>query len=99
MLGYAGEFRGGKHSQFEGGVRVPFIIRWPEKVKAGHVDSVNVGSFIDWLPTLCSLAGIDALPTGLDGEDISDMWLGANTQTNDATVLENKCSRWCTVDA
>ena len=77
MLGYAGELRGGKHSQFEGGVRVPFIIRWPEKVKAGHVDSVNVGSFIDWLPTLCSLAGIDALPTGLDGEDISDMWLGA----------------------
>ena len=77
MLGYAGEFRGGKHTQFEGGVRVPFIIRWPEKVKAGHVDSVNVGSFIDWLPTLCSLAGIDALPKGLDGEDISDMWLGA----------------------
>lgn len=77
MLGYAGEFRGGKHTQFEGGVRVPFIIRWPEKVKAGHVDSFNVGSFIDWLPTLCSLAGIDALPTGLDGEDISDMWLGA----------------------
>ena len=32
MLGYAGPFRGGKHTQLEGGVRVPFIIRWP-----GHV--------------------------------------------------------------
>jgi arylsulfatase A-like enzyme len=32
MLGYAGEFRGGKHTLYEGGTRVPFIIRWP-----GHV--------------------------------------------------------------
>ena len=77
MLGYAGEFRGGKHTQYEGGTRVPFIIRWPGHVKAGRVDSENVCSFIDWLPTLCSIAGVNRLPEQLDGEDITDMWLGS----------------------
>lgn len=76
MLGYAGQFRGGKHDQLEGGVRVPFIVRWPGKVKAGRLDKDSVCSFIDWLPTLCSITGIKDLPAGLDGEDISDIWLG-----------------------
>ena len=78
MLGYAGEFRGGKHTQFEGGTRVPFIIRWPGHVNAGRVDTNNVCSFIDWLPTLCSIAGVTKTPKNLDGEDISDIWKGAN---------------------
>ena len=80
MLGYAGKFRGGKHEQYEGGTRVPFIIRWPDKVQAGRVDATNVCSFIDWLPTLCSVAGIEELPQQLDGEDVSDIWLGADRQ-------------------
>lgn len=75
MLGYAGKFRGGKHQQLEGGVRVPFIIRWPDHIEAGRVDDQSVTSFIDWLPTLCAIAGIDQLPEGLDGEDVSDIWL------------------------
>ena len=76
MLGYAGEFRGGKHDQYEGGTRVPFIIRWPERVPADRVDSTSVCSFIDWLPTLASIAGIKELPENLDGEDTSDIWQG-----------------------
>lgn len=80
MLGYAGQFRGGKHEQYEGGTRVPFIIRWPGKVKAGRVDTTNVCSFIDWLPTLCTIAGINELPKDLDGEDISDALFGADRQ-------------------
>ena len=76
MLGYAGEYRGGKHTQFEGGTRVPLIIRWPGNVKAGRVDTKNVTSFIDWLPTLCAITGIEKLPKQLDGEDISDIWRG-----------------------
>jgi N-acetylgalactosamine-6-sulfatase len=80
MLGYAGEFRGGKHEQYEGGTRVPFIVRWPGHVKAGRVDTRNVCSFIDWLPTLCAIAGIEKLPEQLDGEDVSDIWLGADRQ-------------------
>lgn len=77
MLGYAGEFRGGKHNQYEGGVRVPFIIRWPGHIKENYIDDTNVSSALDWLPTLCSIAGIGNLPKGLDGEDVSDIWFGA----------------------
>ena len=80
MLGYAGELRGGKHSQYEGGLRVPFIIRWPGQVPAGRIDTENVCSFIDWLPTLCKVAGVEELPGGLDGEDVSDIWFGAHRQ-------------------
>ena len=78
MLGYAGEFRGGKHTFYEGGTRVPFIIRWPGHVKADRVDTTNVCSFIDWMPTLCAITGVEALPDRLDGEDISDIWLGTD---------------------
>lgn len=76
MLGSPGHFRGGKHQQYEGGTRVPFIVRWPGKIKASVVDSSNVCSFVDWLPTLCSITGVKWLPDQLDGEDISDIWFG-----------------------
>lgn len=76
MLGYSGPYRDGKHKVFEGGLRVPFIIRWPGKVKADSVDTESVFSGTDWLPSICKLAGVEA-PADIDGEDVSDMWLGA----------------------
>ena len=76
MLGYAGEFRGGKHEQYEGGVRAPFVIRWPGRIKADHTDTATVFSGMDWMPTLGRIAGITDLPEQLDGEDVSDIWLG-----------------------
>ncbi|MEM0964862.1 MAG: sulfatase-like hydrolase/transferase [Verrucomicrobiota bacterium] len=75
MLGYAGDLRGYKGTQFEGGVRVPFIVRWPSKVEAGRVDSESITSFIDWLPTISSITGNNDIPDQLDGEDISDIWI------------------------
>ncbi|MCM8532541.1 MAG: sulfatase-like hydrolase/transferase, partial [Lentisphaeraceae bacterium] len=80
MLGYAGIFKGGKHEQTEGGVRVPFIVRWPGKIKANRLEANSVVSFIDWLPTLCSIVGIEKLPPNLDGEDISDIWFGESRE-------------------
>ena len=77
MLGYSGIYRGGKHDQTEGGVRAPFIIRWPGHIDPNVVDTENVISGMDWLPTLCSIVGIDDIPNDLDGEDVSDIWLGA----------------------
>ncbi len=75
-MGYAGELRGGKHGMYEGGVRVPFIIRWPGHVPASRVDAASVTSGIDWLPTLCSITGICINSADFDGEDVSAAWLG-----------------------
>jgi N-acetylgalactosamine-6-sulfatase len=94
MLGYAGGLRGGKHTQWEGGVRSPFIIRWPGKVPAGKVNRTSIFSGIDWLPTVCSVAGVSltsnsdrsalkrssgsANSDSFKGEDVSDIWMGAD---------------------
>lgn len=76
-VGSPGPFRGRKRSLYEGGVRVPFIVRWPGQVPAGRVSDA-VTSAVDWLPTICALAG-SALPkeTTHDGEDIADILRGA----------------------
>ncbi|MDE6239714.1 MAG: arylsulfatase [Muribaculaceae bacterium] len=51
-----GELRGGKYSAFEGGTRVPLIVRWPGKVESGQTSEALI-SQIDWLASLASLAG------------------------------------------
>jgi N-acetylgalactosamine-6-sulfatase len=76
MLGSAGPFRGGKHTQLEGGVRAPFILRWPSHIPAGVVDTRSVISGIDWLPTLCGLTGQPLPHEDFDGEDTRNAWLG-----------------------
>jgi N-acetylgalactosamine-6-sulfatase len=76
-VGSAGPFRGRKRSLYEGGIRVPGIIRWPGNVPAGVVESKSVMAGVDWLPTVCKLAGV-RIPAAhkLDGEDMSDVLLG-----------------------
>jgi len=71
-IGSPGPFRGRKRSLYEGGVRMPFIVRWPAGTPAGKVDQATVLSAVDFLPTMCSLAGVK-LPDNLnpDGEDMS----------------------------
>ncbi|MFC2116378.1 sulfatase [Bacteroidota bacterium] len=84
MLGYAGGLRGGKHTQFEGGVRSPLIIRWPGKIPANSLNSTSIVSGMDYLPTICSLAGI---PTGnepFEGENMADVWQGSERQRSTA---------------
>jgi arylsulfatase A-like enzyme len=58
-------FRAGKGYVYEGGQRVPLIVRWPGHVPAGRVIEEPVNN-IDWIPTLLELAGAP-VPTGLDG--------------------------------
>jgi arylsulfatase A-like enzyme len=67
--------RGYKGSLFEGGIRVPAIVRLPGKVKAGASDETP-GYFPDWFPTLCAAAGIEA-PAGLDGSNLWPVLTGA----------------------
>ncbi|TDT18411.1 arylsulfatase A-like enzyme [Ilumatobacter fluminis] len=69
--------RGVKGETWDGGLRVPFIVRWPGRVPAGSVCSA-VTSAIDLLPTFASLAG-GALPDRpIDGHDITPLLDGAD---------------------
>ncbi len=76
-IGSSGPFRGVKRSLYEGGIRVPMIIRWPAKTPANVVDNQNIVAGVDLMPSICSLAGVK-MPKNLDidGVDMSDVFLG-----------------------
>lgn len=76
--GSAGPFRNSKGSAFEGGVRVPFIARFPGWLPAGLVSDVPIVSF-DLYPTIAALAGA-VLPSDriLDGRDIRPQLTGTS---------------------
>jgi arylsulfatase A-like enzyme len=61
-------YRAGKGYLYEGGLRVPTILRWPGRIKPAVVDRPLVNT--DWLPTLLALAGVPA-PEGLDGVNVA----------------------------
>lgn len=72
----AGIFRGRKGSYYEGGFRVPCIVRWPGKIKAG-TESGRVTGFEDWLPTVLELIGEkNAVPAGIDGISFASTLFG-----------------------
>ena len=77
-VGSPGPFRGRKRSLYEGGVRVPFIVRWPAKIFAGKIDDTSVVGGVDFMPTVLKLAGVPAPAAWRpDGEDVSDILTGA----------------------
>lgn len=71
------QLRGVKCSLYEGGIRMPFMIRWPAKIKAGQRDEKSVVCAVDLFPSLCRIAGAK-MPQGFhfDGEDRSKVLLG-----------------------
>jgi arylsulfatase A-like enzyme len=73
----AGGMRGSKFGLYEGGIREPFIVRWPGRVPAGRVDAQTVTSAVDFFPSVCAIAGVK-MPgdAACDGEDVSAAWLG-----------------------
>lgn len=76
-VGETGGLRGRKRSLFEGGVRVPFILRWPGHTPAGAKNEKTVVTALDLLPTFCAAAGVK-LPEGYrgDGENLLDAFNG-----------------------
>jgi arylsulfatase A len=66
--GSPGPFRGMKLHMYEGGIRVPGILRWPGRARAGATVSEPI-SGVDVLPTLCAAAGAQP-PARLDGVNI-----------------------------
>jgi len=79
--------KGGKGMLYEGGVRVPLIVRWPGKIKPGSICDVPV-SGIDFYPTMLGMAGAPK-PSGqvLDGESILPLLTQSGT-------LERKAIFW-----
>ncbi|MHC4541651.1 MAG: sulfatase/phosphatase domain-containing protein, partial [Planctomycetota bacterium] len=67
-------FRGQKGLLYEGGLRVPFIVRWPGRIKAGSV-SDHLGYFPDMMPTFAEAAGLEG-PENIDGISILPTLIG-----------------------
>ena len=67
--GSAEPFREGKGTTWEGGVRVPFIARWPGRIPSGTTCS-QIATTMDILPTFCGLAGAPHPRKPIDGLDI-----------------------------
>lgn len=71
-----GELRGLKGSLYEGGVRVPTLVRWPGHVPAG-AKSDRVSGFEDWMPTLLELVGkTEFTMNSIDGISMAPTLLG-----------------------
>ena len=76
----SGQLRGIKRDLYEGGIRVPMIVRWPGKIKGGLV-SRHVWALWDVLPTLAAIAG-KAAPRRIDGVSVLPALLGKKQRTH-----------------
>jgi arylsulfatase A-like enzyme len=82
--------RGRKRSLYEGGIRVPGIVEWPARIKAGSTTDVPAVTS-DILPTVLTWAGIE-LPGErlLDGKDLDAIMLGKETSRNSPIGFESQ---------
>ncbi|WP_411826113.1 sulfatase-like hydrolase/transferase [Luteolibacter sp. AS25] len=76
-IGETGGRRGAKRSLYEGGVGVPFIVRWPGVTPAGAENLTTPISSVDLLPTFCAVAGVVPPESAeLDGENMIEALRG-----------------------
>ncbi len=73
-----GPFRGYKRDVYEGGVRCPFIVKWPGKIAPGST-SDHMSAFWDFFPTVADIIGVNP-PDNLDGISYLPTLLGENDQ-------------------
>ncbi|HLP73964.1 MAG TPA: sulfatase-like hydrolase/transferase [Bacteroidales bacterium] len=82
----SGNYRGSKLSLYEGGIRMPFIVRWPAKIRKAMKDDVSVLSAADLFPSFCALAGTKMLSGfSFDGKDKSSV-LGGKPSKEKRTI-------------
>ena len=86
--GFNAGMRAGKGSEYDGGHRVPFFVRWPQGGLGGGQDADQLTAHIDVLPTLVDLCGLD-LPDGvaLDGTSLASILHGDTEALRDRTLL------------
>ena len=71
--------RGLKGTVYEGGIRVPAFLRWPDRLKAGRDVDLPTHA-IDLLPTLCAACGVAAPQASLDGLDLLPLLAGETSE-------------------
>jgi arylsulfatase len=96
--GSPGKLRGRKNSTYEGGIREPFIARWPGRIPKGRV-SHALGSMMDVFPTVTKLAGGTLPPKPLDGIDLWPVLSGQKASIDREALLyfdrwDLQCARW-----
>ena len=88
----AGPLRGGKYSLYDGGTRVPFILRWPERVSPGETSAVV--SHVDFYASFAAMVG-QTLGTGgaPDSLDVLPALLGEEPNGRDELVIEGSSAK------
>ena len=86
-----GPLRGIKRDLYEGGIRVPMIVRWPGRIKAGTTSSLPWAHY-DFLPTAAAIAGVE-VPAPVDGISVLPTLQGRAQQDRDYLYWEFEESR------
>ena len=84
--GSAGGLREGKTISWEGGQRVPFIVKWPAAIPAGSICN-KLGCAVDILPSFAKLAGTELPELKIDGTDLTELWKGNFDANPRETIL------------
>ena len=84
----SGPLRGTKRDMYEGGIRIPMLVRWPGKIKPAEVNE-HIGAFWDVLPTFANVAGIspDEYPNDIDGISFLPTLFGKNDEQKEHPYL------------
>jgi arylsulfatase A-like enzyme len=91
-LGSTGGYRGYKRILYEGGIRAPFIARWPGRIQPGTTSDV-LTSFVDFLPTAADLVGVP-VRSATDGISILPTLLGKAQAKQHAALFSKSTSRF-----
>jgi arylsulfatase len=94
MLPYNAGMKGLKGSSDEGGVRVPFFVRWDGRIKAGR-DIDRIAAHIDVFPTIATLAGADIPSSQVEGRNLLPLLEGARADWSDRFLFTHQ-GRWKT---
>ncbi|QDV41950.1 Arylsulfatase [Stieleria neptunia] len=79
---WKGGMNGNKAGVYEGGVRAPCFVRWPNRIKPGQKVQAQT-SHVDWLPTFCELAGVDVPQVRtIDGKSLVPLLTSGNDKTH-----------------
>ena len=91
--GYCGDYRGGKFSLFEGGIRVPAIISWPGHIPEGEVRG-QMAANVDWFPTLVDLCDVEAENMETDGRSLVPLVMDGDSPAPHDTLHFDFLDQW-----